>query len=127
MEEVVVIKFLKSFFNLFNAKIENYKIVDKGIFGTVCWLNEDEGQDFYFKEKFHPSVLYNVMVLCDFIFENKLVDGDRIIISETEMLQKLKYQKWNEEEAKEAINNLCDIEVKMLDEGEETDSFFIHF
>lgn len=127
MEILLTINFLKSFFNLFMAKVEEYKVIDKNIFGTIVWLNEGDKQDFVFNENFDTSLLSTMKLVCDFIVENKLVDGDKIIVSEFELLQKLKSLKWNEIEAKNAINSLCNLEVKMLDEGVETDSFFIHF
>ena len=127
MEHLLIIKFLESFFNLFKARIEDYKIVGEKIFGIVGWIDEDEKQDFVYEENFDETILSKVKLLCDFITKNKLNEGDRIIVSENELIQKLKNEKWGEVEAKNAIDNLCKLEVKMIDEGEETDSFFVHF
>ncbi len=49
------------------------------------------------------------------------------MLSESNLLTKLTKEGWKEDEAKETINLLCSIDVKMLDDGEETDSFFVHF
>jgi|GEM_PF-969616 len=127
MEHLSIVKFLESFFNLFNAKIEDYKVVDKKIFGIVGWINEDEKQDFLFEENLEDSLFSTLKILCDFISDNKLIEGDKIVVSENELMQKLINIKWEEAEAKNAINCLCELEVKMLDEGVETDSFFVHF
>lgn len=127
MEHLLIIKFLKSFFNLFKAKIEDYKIVDEKVVGIVGWINEDEKQDFVFKENFEETLLSKLKLLCDFIVKNKLNEADRIIVSENELIQKLKKEKWSEVDARNAIDCLCKLEVNMVDEGEETDSFFVHF
>ncbi|MFT3945673.1 MAG: hypothetical protein QM763_01765 [Agriterribacter sp.] len=67
------------------------------------------------------------MTLCEFLIKNHLVHGDRIVISESELKTKLLELGWNKNEAQENINYLCSVEIKMVDDGEETDSFFIHF
>ncbi len=127
MEQLIIINFLKSFFMLFNAKIEEYKIMGQHVFGTIGWLNEEDKQDFVFKVDFDTSHINNVKLLCDFLYERDLINGDQIVVSEVDLLQTLKKEGWNEIEAKVAINSLCSLDVKMLDEGEETDSFFVHF
>lgn len=127
MERLLLIKFLESFFKLFKARIEDYKIIGEKIFGIVGWIDDDERQDFVFKENFSETELSNVKLLCDFISENKIIEGDRIIVSESELIQKLKNEKWGEVEAKMAIDSLCNLDIKMIDEGEEPDSFFVHF
>ncbi|SEA68104.1 hypothetical protein SAMN05192529_1466 [Arachidicoccus rhizosphaerae] len=127
MEQSIIINFLKSFFTLFKAKIEEYKIVNKKIFGTVGWLNEEDRQDFVFKIDFDTLILSRVKSLCDFLYEMNLVNGDKIIVSENNLLEMLKKEGWSRIDAKEAVDGLCSLEVKMVDEGEETDSFFVHF
>ena len=127
MGHIFKILFLESFFNLFKARIEDYKIFDNKIYGTIGWKNEDDNQDFIFKENIEAPLLSNMKLLCDFIVDNKLNVGDKIVVSENELIQKLINLKWDANEAKNAINGLCNLDVKMLDEGEETDSFFVHF
>jgi uncharacterized protein YaaW (UPF0174 family) len=56
-----------------------------------------------------------------------LIDGDKIIATENDLLEMLKKEGWNNVDAEETINALCSLDVKMIDEGEETDSFFMHF
>jgi len=126
MEQTVVIGFLKSFFILFRAKIEEYEVANKKVFGTVGWLNEEDKQDFVFNIDFDISILGKVKLLCDFLNKKKLVDGDRIIVSENDLLEMLEKEDWTVIDAKDTINCLYSLEVKMLDQGEETDSFFLH-
>jgi hypothetical protein len=127
MENILIIDFLKAFFNLFNAKIEEYKIIDQKIIGTVGWLNEDDKQNFVLHIDFDIANLINAKLLCDYLFENNFVVGDNLIVSESDLLLRLIKDGWNESEAKGAINFLCYFDVKMIDDGEETDSFYIHF
>ena len=127
IKEIIIINFLKSFLKLFNAKIELYKVVDNKIVGTIGWINEMDKQEFVFYIDFEAPLISRVDLLCDYLFKEKLIKGDQIVISEKYLLQALIKGGWNENEAKEAIDCLCSLDVKMLDKGEETDSFFVHF
>jgi hypothetical protein len=127
MEQQLIIDFLKAFFNLFKASIEDYKIVDKKVFGILGWLNEEDKQNFVLKIDFDISALTKPKLLCDFLFANDFINGDTIIVSESDLIFKLVNDGWKEIDAKESINFLCSFDVKMVDDGEETDSFYIHF
>ena len=124
---LIIMDFLAAFFTLFKAKIEKYKIQDKKIFGTVGWLNENDKQNFVLIIDFDIAFLVNGRVLCDFLFKRNLINGDKIIISENDLLLKLIESGWNEIDAKESMQFLCSFDVKMIDDGEETDSFYVHF
>lgn len=127
MNNYQLISFLQSFFKLFNAKIELHNIYKDKVYGKALWINENETQEFVYNENIDSKNLLEIKYLCDFIFKNFLIDGDKIKVSEIELIFKLMDEGWDEIRAKNAINKLCSIEVKMLDNGEETDSFFIHF
>ncbi len=127
MEEILIIDFLKVFFNLFKAKIDSYKVFDNKMFGIVGWLNEEDKQNFVLKLDFDFSHIPNAKLLCSYLFENNFVYMDKIIISEKDLLLKLIETGWNQNTVNETINFLCSFDVKMLDDGEETDSFYIHF
>ncbi len=127
MEESVFIDFLQSFFALFKARIEHYKISKERISGVIGWLNEEDKQPFLLNMDFDCTSICIAKLLCDFLFENNLVRGDNIVISELSLIQKLIDDGWDAYKAKMAINFLCSFDVKMVDDGEETDSFYIHF
>jgi hypothetical protein len=127
MEQILLIEFLKSFFFLFKAKVEEYKIFDKNIYGIVGWHNEDDKQKFVFKNEYDVLLLSKARILCDYLSARNLINGDKITITEIELIQQLNKNGWNEIEAKDAINFLCEFDVKMIDDEEETDSFFVHF
>lgn len=127
MNDYIIKDFLNSFFAFFNAYIEGFRIQDNKIFGTLGWVGEEDKQDFSWSIVFDDSMLLKLKLLCDFLQEHSLIEGDKILISETELKKQLAKLNWNLQEADEQINNLCNIEIKMIDDGEETDSFFIHF
>lgn len=120
-------KFLNSFFNLFEGKIEINKIDNKSIYGVLRWDNEEDTQDVKWLNEFDDKALLILKDLCDFLFENHLTKGDKIIISENALKEKLIGVGWSNDNAEKGINYLMSLEVKMVDEGKETDSFFIHF
>ena len=121
-----MIEFLTSFLNLFDAYIIRYEMFEERIAGTVGWLGEDDTQDFAV-EIVSGDYLLEIKKLCDFIKENSLIDIDKIVITEDELLLFLSNGGWDISIAKDSINNLCSFEVKMVDSGQETDSFFVHF
>lgn len=118
---------LSSFFALFNAYIYEYRIIDKKVFGNIGWKDEDEKQGFSWVIELEESILIKIMLLCDYLLKHNLTDGDKITIAESELKIKLLELGWNIDEAQGNINYLCFMEIKMIDDGEETDSFFLHF
>lgn len=121
------IKFLESYFSLFEAIIDTYSFVNDSIIGSVRWLEETDIQEFKWKKVISEKDALNLSEICSFIKSNNYSLNDKIIITEEQLLEELLKSKWEKEEAKSLINLLLDIEVKMIDDGEETDSFFLHF
>ena len=56
-----------------------------------------------------------------------MIDGDRMILSKEDLFERLIQNGWKEDIVKGSIEFLHKVEIRMLDDGEETDSFFIHF
>jgi hypothetical protein len=127
MENQIIIDFLKSFFSLFKAQIEKFKFVDNKIIGIVGWAGEEDKQDFIWAIVANQFLLVNAKLLCDYLNNNNLVKGDLVIISEQELILRLIILGWNKEDIRISIDFLFSVGVKMLDNGEETDSFFLHF
>jgi hypothetical protein len=51
-----------------------------------------------------------------------------VIISESELLSKLIAETgWTHNKAKKAIDLIFSVEIKMIDDGVETDSLYIHY
>ena len=56
-----------------------------------------------------------------------MVNGDKIIGYKDELLNLLTTEGWSSVDSKDTLNSLCYLDVKMIDEREDTDSFFLHF
>ena len=119
----------KLFLNTFLGALGAVKIiwgdttVDK-IFGTVIYdeLDPEEQQDFvwHMTEDNVPSE--DVRKLIEYIANNNFIDIDKI----TKPIDQMNLNFIEESKRETVINQLFDIEVKMIDNGEETDSYFIH-
>jgi hypothetical protein len=72
-------------------------------------------------------MLNKLKSLCEYLIKNNLIKGDRIIITESELQKRLIELGWDICEAQKNIDGLLSVEMKMVDDEEETDSFFIHF
>jgi hypothetical protein len=127
MSEYIIKDFLESFLALSEGKIEHFILENNKVFGIITWKDDEEKQDFSWTLQFDEAILYKMKLLCDFIKEDKLINCDKITISEAELKIQSSKLNWNLYEAEEQINNLCSVEVKMIDDGQESDSFFIHF
>ena len=120
-------KFLEEFLKLYRVeKVEYTKVDEYKIIGTAIYdVNDsEEKQEFCWhmsKEKL-PSE--STLELIQTINENGWCDIDKITVSKKELFQKLK---WNDEKLfNEAFAELFEVEIKMVDNGKETDSFFVH-
>jgi hypothetical protein len=116
--------FLDSFFRLFNViRIKWVKGEFDKVFGTVIFSDNDR-QDFcwHMTEDNVPSE--DVVELIKIINDNDLIDVDKIMIKSEDLF---KLTGWNDKDKfKKSLNDLFEIEVRMIDNKEETDSFFIH-
>ena len=127
MKDTLLIQFLTSFFRIFKADIKGYQLAGNVVCGEVGWVDDDEKQAYRWTmdERFN-ALLPHAILLCDYLNNNNLVEGDRIVISEATLLSNLCNSGWEMSDAKKAIDYLLSFEIKMVDDGEETDSFFIH-
>lgn len=133
------IQLILSFFRLIGIKSElrvfKVNIIDKysknaKLNGSVLWDDDfidDEPQEFIWYIPTNNKYIHDSIALINYIIDNKLIDGDRIIITEVELRKQLIKQSWNEEKINEALAYLLNLDIKMLDNGEETSSFFVHF
>jgi hypothetical protein len=94
------------------------------LYGTVVYdpNDEEEKQDFvwHMNESNVPSD--DVKKLLLFLSENNLMDVDKII----KPIHELKVDFIENDKLEKVWNELFDIEVRMIDDGEETDGYFIH-
>lgn len=113
--------------NRFEISLSDPKIIR----ATVGW--PDDGSEDYDETDEVQNILWHVqddeaiedaLILGKFIFDNKLISIDKIIVNSNFLQNKIN---WKKERFNLALKMLLSIKVSMLDYGEETDSFFIHF
>lgn len=121
------IKFIEMFFKLFGADVVIKCKDEEKISGEAIWKGEEETQEFlWYSIKIDESMI-NVYRLIEFIIENKLIKGDMIAESKDKLNEILYKSGWNRKIALDAVNNLQNIKISMIDNGKATDYFCIHF
>jgi len=125
-------QFIPKFFKALGAKsVVVEEISPESIRGTVVYdsQNPDEQQEFCWHCSVEESISSDLLVLVDLIIKHSLLDIDKLKISR-EKLRLLYNQnnipKLSETEFDSLMNELIQINVHMVDDGEETDSYFIH-
>jgi hypothetical protein len=117
--------FLETFLGALGAKqILWIDIQYDKVYRTVVYDPNDheERQDFVWHMTENNVPNDNVKKLLQFLSENNLIDTDRIITP----IDELNIDFIDKSEVETFWNDLFDIEVRMIDDGEETDRYFIH-
>ena len=122
---------IKSELRVFNVTITDKLSTNAKLIGSVLWdddLIDDEPQDYIWYIPSNNQHLYDTIELINFIIKYKLIEGDRITLSEDELKNKLVNENnWNENKFVNALEYLIKLDIRMVDNGEETSSFYIHF
>ena len=63
----------------------------------------------------------------DILKKNEWLHNDKVIISKQDVANYLKYMGWENVDINTTFLFLFSLKIKMVDDGKETDSFFIHF
>jgi len=94
------------------------------VYGTVVYdpNDEEERQDFVWHMNESNVPNDDVRKLLLFLSENNLMDVDKII----KPIEELNINFIEKNKLETVWNDLFDIEVRMIDDGEETDRYFIH-
>lgn len=127
MKDQIYIEFLKNFFSLFDADIEKYTLQNNILKGSVFWPDDPDKQDFKWIITIDSYEAANLSELCYIIKTKGYNRNDHILISEEQLSFNLQKYGWEKEMANSMIEKLLHIEIKMIDDGKETDSFFVHF
>ena len=117
--------FLEIFLTALGAeKIEWGKLEVDKIFGTVVYDNTDaeERQDFVWHMTEDKVPSEEVKMVIKYIADNSLIKFDKII----KPVEELNLDFIEQSKRKKVIDELFNIEVRMIDEGEESDRYFIH-
>ncbi len=117
--------FLEAFLEVLGAKeiIWTEFQIDK-VFGTVLYDPNDyeERQDFVWHMTESNTPTGDIINLLNFLSLNSLVVSDKIIIP----LKEIKIDAIDNNNLDKLYSELLSIEVSMIDNGEETDKYFIH-
>lgn len=122
---ILMIRFLHSFFDIYHACIIEIQGLKDKVQGKVMYT-DGEIQEFVW----HYSDLNQVPTatqLLDILKEKKWLHKDKVIISKCDMIKYLKHINWNNDDINNTILFLFSLRISLVDNGEETDSFFIHF
>ena len=65
--------------------------------------------------------------LLDILKQKEWISIDKIIVSEKELIKYLEEIGWNMDDINNVLFFLVSLNINMIDEGEETDMFFVHF
>lgn len=120
-----IVRFLCSFFSVFHAYIIDVQVRKNRVEGIVMYADNDIQQFVW-----HYSDLSRIeksFQILDILLEGKWINNDKIVISRQMLAGHLDCLGWNKKDISETINSLLSFRVNMVDDGEETDSFFIHF
>lgn len=120
-----IVRFLCSFFNVFDAYIIEVRIRKDEVEGVIMYTDDDM-QRFVW----HYSNLNHLKMateLLDILKQKKWISIDKIIVSEKELIKYLEEIGWNMDDINNVLFFLVSLNINMIDEGEETDMFFVHF
>lgn len=97
--------------------------------GVLTWEDDDDVQEFMWNISSDINNYKNITVLTNFLVQNNLFEGDKINISKDILSSKLVSENigWTTKTINETIDSLCSIRIAMIDEGETSDYFLIHF
>ena len=121
-----IIKFLKTYLKLFDvSNVEIININKDFIRGYAIFDDTEpfERQEFVWHINKNNKIQLNKLIpIIEKIISNKLHTGDKI----SQEIEKIKIAGLDDELKKKLLKQLFDIEIKMIDNGIETDSFFLH-
>ena len=124
--------FLQEFLGALGAvEIQWLKETDDEISGTVIYeINDpEEKQDFVWHKSENDMPDQDVVNLVKLIHKDKLLSIDQIKVTRLELNSKFNKAYGctkTEQEFSDILESLETIEVPMLDEGRQTDAYFIH-
>ena len=120
------LNFLKSYLKLYGVeKIELTNETVNSISGIAIYDENDleERQEFIWhkSEKEIPSPELNILI--EKIVAEKLHNGDKI----SEYIVELEFEEFDNSTKDKILTELFDVRIRMVDDGKETDSYFVHY
>jgi hypothetical protein len=118
-------KFLEVFLNSLGAKqIQWTAQNENSIFGTVIYdpADLDERQDFVWHMSEDKVPDDNVVKLLNHVTDMGLLEGDKLKVP----VRDIEIPHMNQETKEKLFGELFSVSVNMIEEGNETDQYFIH-
>jgi len=120
------LNFLQSYLKLYGVKkIELTNETVDSISGIAIYNEKDpeERQEFIWhqSEKEIPSPELNILI--EKIVAEKWHNGDKI----SEHIEDLEFEEFDNSTKEKLLTELFDVQIRMVDNGEETDSYFVHY
>jgi len=126
MKKAKRLNFLKSFLKIYGVeKIKLTNITSDSISGIAIYDENDpeERQDFiwYKSENEVPSPELNILI--EKIVAEKWHNGDKI----SEHIEELEFEEFDNATKDKILTELFRVEIRMVDDGEETDTYWVHY
>jgi hypothetical protein len=126
MNESKRLNFLRSYLKLYG--VERIELIDEtvvSISGIAIYDENDpeERQEFIWhkSEKQVPSSVLNILI--EKIVAQKWHNGDKI----SEHIEELEFEEFDNITKEKILTELFDVQIRMVDAGEETDSYWVHY
>ena len=117
--------FLESYFKIFGMeKIQWLEKTEKSIRGIVIYDSSDldEQQEFIWHKSENEVPSEKVSLLIEKLIAEKLLIGDKLI----KPIKEIKLAEFDKVTNEQLFEQLFDIGINMVDDGKETDIFYIH-
>ncbi|MEN8188158.1 MAG: hypothetical protein ABFR05_13610 [Bacteroidota bacterium] len=126
MKESKRLNFLKSYLRLYEVeKIELTNISENSISGIAIYDETDpeERQEFIWHKSENEVPPPELIILIDKIVAEKWHNGDKI----SDHIEELEFVEFDKVTKEKILNELFDVEIRMVDDGEETDTYWVHY
>lgn len=123
--EKYAIRFLCSFFKLYNAYLSKVEINEIGINGIICYEYDEQTQEFFGPCPLDKRIKSAIDFL-DFVIDRHLIIGDSITTNKEDIIQLLLNEGWLENKIHDSWDFIFHLNIQMIDEGCITGQFVIH-
>jgi len=127
MNETKRLKFLKSYLKLFGVeKIELTNETLESISGIAIYEDEidpEDRQEFIWHKTESEVPSAELKILIEKIVAEKWHNGDKI----SEHIEELDFTEFDNSTKEKILNELFEVRIRMIDNGEQTDSYYVHY
>jgi hypothetical protein len=127
MSESKRLKFLKSYLKIFGVeKIELTNETSDSISGIAIYEEEidtEDRQEFIWHKSEKEIPLPELYILIEKIVTEKWHKGDKI----SEHIEELEFEEFDNFIKEKILTELFDVRIRMIDDGKETDSYWVHY